>query len=93
MQSVLWKKIVFFFCQRFLSNYLSKDSEIGYKAWYSDDCIVEQKTATYCIAVSLFVHFSSSTMKISVADFLAPIGASVFKFCVHLPRYGVYRVL
>ena len=23
-------------------------------------------------------------MKISVANFLAPIGASVFKFCVHL---------
>ena len=24
-------------------------------------------------------------MKISVTDFLVPIGASVFKFCVHLP--------
>ena len=42
------------------------------------------KTATYCISVHLFVHFSSSPMKISVADFSALIGASVFKFCVHL---------
>ena len=43
-------------------------------------------------------------MEISVTDFSAPIGASVFKFCVHLqkgkvycvkgnlyPRYEVYR--
>ena len=48
-------------------------------------CIVLQnKTATYCLSVPLFVHFSFSLMKISVIDFSAPIGASVFKFCVHL---------
>ena len=42
------------------------------------------KTATYCLSVPLFVHFSFSPMEISVTDFSAPIGASVFKFCVHL---------
>ena len=47
-------------------------------------CIVLQKTATYCLSVTLFVHFSFSQMKISVADFSVPIRASVFKFCVHL---------
>ena len=29
-------------------------------------------------------------MEISVTDFLAPIGASVFKFCVHLQEGKVY---
>ena len=31
-------------------------------------------------------------MKISVADFSVPIGASVFKFCVHLQVGKVYCV-
>ena len=31
-------------------------------------------------------------MKISFADFSAPIGASVFKFCVHLQEGKVYCV-
>ena len=31
-------------------------------------------------------------MKISVAEFSVPIGASVFKFCVHLQVGKVYRV-
>ena len=31
-------------------------------------------------------------MKISVADISAPIGASVFKFCVHLQEGKVYCV-
>ena len=46
-------------------------------------CVTE-KTATYCLSVPLFVHFSFYPMEITVIDFLAPIGASVFKFCVHL---------
>ena len=50
-----------------------------------------QKKATYCLSVLLFVHFFSP-MKISVADFSAPIGASVFKFCVHLQVGKVYSV-
>ena len=45
---------------------------------------VTNKTATYCLSVSSIVHFSFSPMKIFVIDFSAPIGASVFKFCVHL---------
>ena len=31
-------------------------------------------------------------MKVSVTDFSAPIGASVFKFCVHLKVGKVYCV-
>ena len=55
-------------------------------------CIVYKKTATYCSSVPLFVHFSFSTMKISVTYFSAPIGASVFKCCVHLQVGKVYCV-
>ena len=50
------------------------------------------KTATYCLSVPLFVHFSFSPMEISVTDFSAPIGASVFKFCVHLQVGKLYFV-
>ena len=39
---------------------------------------VKKRTATYCLSVPLFVHFSFSPMEISVTDFSAPIGASVF---------------
>ena len=49
-------------------------------------------TATYSLLVPLFVHFSFSPMEISVTDFSAPIGASVFKFCVHLQVGQVYCV-
>ena len=55
-------------------------------------CIVQQKTATYCLSVPLFVHFSFSPMEISVTDFSAPIGASVFKFCVHFQIGKVHCV-
>ena len=51
-----------------------------------------KKTATYFLSVPLFVHFSFSPMEISVTDFSAPIGASVFKFCVHLQVGKVYCV-
>ena len=51
-----------------------------------------KNTATYCLSVRLFVHFSFSPMEISVTDFLAPIGASVLKFCVHLQVGKVYCV-
>ena len=49
-------------------------------------------SATYCLSVPLFVHFSFSPMEISVTDFSAPIGASVLKFCVHLQEGKVYCV-
>ena len=55
-------------------------------------CIVLQKTATYCLSVPLFVHFSFSPMEISVTDFSAPTGASVLKFCEHLQVGKVYCV-
>ena len=45
----------------------------------SDELYCVTKTATCCISVPLFVHFSVSPMKISVTDFSASIGASVFK--------------
>ena len=50
----------------------------------SDKLYCVTKTATYCLSVPLFVHFSFFPMKISVTDFSAPVGASAFKFCVHL---------
>ena len=51
----------------------------------------------YCViknsfSVPLFVHFSFSPMEISVTDFSALIGASVFKFCVHLQVGKMYCV-
>ena len=39
---------------------------------------VTKKTATYCLSVLLFVHFSFFPMEISVTDFSASIGANVF---------------
>ena len=54
-------------------------------------CIVLQNTATYCLSVPLFVHFSFTSMEF-VTDFSASIGASVFKFCVHLQVGEVYCV-
>ena len=58
----------------------------------SDELYCVPKTAIYCLSVPLFVHYSFSLMKISVTDFSAPIGASVFKFCVHLQVGKVYCV-
>ena len=52
---------------------------------------VTKRTATYCLLVPLFVHFFSP-MEISLADFSAPIGTSVFKYCVHLQVGKVYCV-
>ena len=51
----------------------------------------------YCVAnkqphIPLFVHFTFSSMKISVIDISATIGASVFNFCVHLKIGKVYCV-
>ena len=53
---------------------------------------VTKKAASYCLSVPLFVHFSISLIEISVTDFSALIGASVFKFCVHLKVGKVYCV-
>ena len=49
-----------------------------------------QKTATYCLSVPLYVHFSFSPMEISVTDFSAPTGASVFQIlCTPSGRQSV----
>ena len=56
----------------------------------SDELYGVKKTVTYCILVPLFVHFSFSPRELSVTDFSAPIGGSVFKFCVHLQVGKVY---
>ena len=55
-------------------------------------CVTKKKTATYCLSVPLSVHFSFSPMEISVTDLSAPIGVSVFKFCVHLQVGKLYCV-
>ena len=60
---------------RILQFYTKKDSDELY-------CVT--KTATYWISVHVFVHFSFSPKEISVTDLSILIGASVFKFCVHL---------
>ena len=48
--------------------------------------------ATYILSVPLFVHFSFSPMEISVTYISAPVGAIVFKFCVHLQVGNMYYV-
>ena len=80
------------FRQRFLKNCLTQDFEILYKAliWQVVLCIKE--SATYCLSVPLFVHFSFSQTKIYVTDFSAPVEARVFRFCIHLEGGQVYCV-
>ena len=50
----------------------------------SDKLYCVTKISHKLLISPLNVHYSFSPMKISVADFSVPIGASVFKFCVHL---------
>ena len=56
------------------------------------ESFVTDFSATYCLSVPLFVHFSFSPMESFVTDFSAPIGASVLKMCVHLQVGQVYCV-
>ena len=58
----------------------------------SDELYCVTKTATYCLSAPLLVHFPFSPMIISVTDFSAPIGVSVFKFCVRLQVGKLYCV-
>ena len=58
----------------------------------TDELYCVTKTSTYCLSVALFVHFSFFPMVISVPDFSALIGASVFKFSVHLQVGKLYCV-
>ena len=48
-------------------------------------CVTKNNNKQTHIFISpIIFHFSFSPMKISVADFSAPIGGSVFKLWVHL---------
>ena len=55
----------------------------------SDELYCETKTATYCISVPLFVHFSFSPIKIYVADFwllLEPVFSNFVYTCGQAKR-------
>ena len=73
-----------FLCQRFLSIYLilKFDTKLD-----SDELYCGTKTATNCLSVPLFVHFSFSN-----ENFCHIFLRSVFKFCVHLQVGKLYRV-
>ena len=76
----------------FLSKISQQPRILKFGTKLDSDLVVlcNKRTATYCFSVPLFVHFSFSPMEISVTDFSAPIGASVFKLCVHLQEGKVY---
>ena len=54
-------------------------------------CVTKEQPHIAYQSLYLFI-FSFSPMEISVTDFSAPIGASVFKFCLHLQDGKVYCV-
>ena len=59
----------------------------------SDELYYVTKEQPHIAYQSLYLFiFSFSPMEISVTDFSAPIGASVFKFCLHLQDGKVYCV-
>ena len=49
----------------------------------NDNILCNKVSATYCLSVPLFVHFSFSLTNFSVTDFSASIWIRVFKFCIH----------
>ena len=57
----------------------------------SDELYCVTKEQPHIAYQSLYL-FSFSPMEISVTDFSAPIGTSVFKFCLHLQDGKVYCV-
>ena len=57
-----------------------------------DELYCVTKTAAYCLSVPLLVHLTFSPMKISVADFSAPIRASVLKLCTKIDSDELYCV-
>ena len=54
-------------------------------------CVTKEQPHIAYQSLYLFIY-SFSPMEISVTDFSAPIGAIVFKFCVHLQEGKVYCV-
>ena len=64
---------------------LEFDSEIWYiQSLIVMSCIVYKKKSHILLISPFICSFFFSPMKISITDFSAPIGGSVFKFCVHL---------
>ena len=63
-----------------------------YKQWVLQVVLCKKESATYCLSVPLFVHFSFSPIKISVTDFSASIKVRAFKRCIHLEAGQVYCV-
>ena len=55
-------------------------------------CVAKKKQPHIAYQSLYMFIFLSFPMEISVTDFSAPIGASVFKFCVHLQVCKVYCV-
>ena len=49
-----------------------------------DELFCVTKKNSHILHISPFICSFLSPIKNSVADFLAPMGASVFKFCAHL---------
>ena len=53
----------------------------------TDELYCVTKKTSYILLINPFIcSFAFSPMEISVTYFSAPIGASVLKFCVHLPE-------
>ena len=58
----------------------------------SDELYCVTKEQPHIAYQSLYLFIFLSPMEISVTDFSPPIGAIVFKFCVHLQEGKVYCV-
>ena len=67
-----------------LPKILKFGTNVGYDLLY---CV---RSASSCISFYLFVHFSFPPFKFSVTDFSTPMGASIFKFCIHIESGQVY---
>ena len=60
------------------------DFKIWYKCWLWQVVLFKRESASSSLSFPSFVHFSFSPIKFFVTDFLAPMRARVFKFCIHL---------
>ena len=61
-------------------------TNVGYDLLY---CVKENQPAA-AFFIALFVDFSFSPSKFSVTNFLGPMRAIVFKFCIHIESGQVY---
>ena len=89
--SFQWTFLSFFFVKDFSATTWVRILKFGTKL-DGDELYCVTKDQPHIAYQSLFIHFSFSPMEISVTDVSAPIGASVFKFCIHLQEGKVYGV-